>query len=215
MPDDDAVGGLLLLHLHDAFARAGQVRLAEPLRDHAVQAERLEPVEPAARLLDRARRRREPESLRAPLELERGAPRAAAARSPRPPRAGCRTTTILGRDLSRQAADPRLGRMEAHLHRVEVERPLAHDHDLAVERRLRREQLAERPPAPGSSGAAASRSATRARARRRGSRAHRGSRPTSARTATPRPSAARERALPPSGETGRRDLEPALPWLEA
>ena len=35
--------------------------------------------------------------------------------------------------------------MEPHLHRVEVDRALADDHDLAVERRARRQQLAERP----------------------------------------------------------------------
>ena len=35
--------------------------------------------------------------------------------------------------------------MQPHLHRVEVERAVADDHDLAVERRARRQQLAERP----------------------------------------------------------------------
>ena len=89
---------------------------------------------------------------------------------------------------ARQPPDPRLGRVEAHLHRVEVERALAHDHDLAVERGARREQLAERaqlrevaeerPPVPR----------PELRARPRGSRARRGSRPTSARTPSSSPS---------------------------
>src|SRR5581483_12072885 len=47
-------------------------------------------------------------------------------------------------DLGRQLPDAGLGRMQARLHRVEVERSVARDHDLAVERRLRLEQLAER-----------------------------------------------------------------------
>ena len=46
--------------------------------------------------------------------------------------------------------------------RVEVERAVARDHDLAVERRVGRQQLAERRAARGSSGAAAGRSASRA-----------------------------------------------------
>ena len=50
-----------------------------------------------------------------------------------------------GRDLGRELADAALGRVEAHLHRVEVERAAAGDHDLAVERGVRRHQLAERP----------------------------------------------------------------------
>ena len=53
--------------------------------------------------------------------------------------------TNVRRDLGRELADAALGRMEAHLHRVEVERAVARDHDLAVERRVRRHQLAERP----------------------------------------------------------------------
>ena len=69
--------------------------------------------------------------------------------------------------------------------------------------------------ARGSSGAAAARSATRARARRRRSRARRGSRPTSARTASPRRRAARGRARPPSagrGRSGRARRGSAIAW---
>ena len=47
--------------------------------------------------------------------------------------------------LGRELADPRLRGMEAVLHRVEVEVALALDDDLAVERGVRREQLAEWP----------------------------------------------------------------------
>ena len=50
----------------------------------------------------------------------------------------------LRRDLRRQPADAALGRVEAHLHRVEVEATAALDHDLAVERGVGREQVAER-----------------------------------------------------------------------
>ena len=50
----------------------------------------------------------------------------------------------LRRDLGGELADARLGRMQAHLHRVEVERAVACDHDLAVERGVGRQQLAER-----------------------------------------------------------------------
>ena len=46
--------------------------------------------------------------------------------------------------ISRRAADPALRRVQAHLHRVEVEDAVARDHDLAVERGVGREQLAER-----------------------------------------------------------------------
>src|SRR5688500_3643214 len=61
--DDDAVSGLVLLHLHDALAGAGKVRQAEPLLDDAVQPGRLEAVEPAGRRVELERRRRDPEPL--------------------------------------------------------------------------------------------------------------------------------------------------------
>jgi hypothetical protein len=47
-----------------------------------------------------------------------------------------------GRDLARELLHPALGRVQPHLHRVEVERSVASDHDLAVESRVRRHQLA-------------------------------------------------------------------------
>ena len=50
----------------------------------------------------------------------------------------------LRRDLLREPVDPALGRMEPHLHRVEVEDTVPGDHDLAVERGVRREQVAQR-----------------------------------------------------------------------
>ena len=43
-----------------------------------------------------------------------------------------------GRDLGGESADAALRRMESHLHRVEVEHPVACDHDLAVEGGMRR-----------------------------------------------------------------------------
>ena len=48
------------------------------------------------------------------------------------------------RDLGRQLSDAALGRVKPGLHRVEVEHPVADDHDLAVEARPRRKNLAER-----------------------------------------------------------------------
>ena len=48
--DHDAVGRSVLLHLDHRLARAGQVGEVEALRDDAVEPERLEAVEPAARL---------------------------------------------------------------------------------------------------------------------------------------------------------------------
>ena len=47
-------------------------------------------------------------------------------------------------DLGGELVDAALGRMQAHLHRVEVEDAVALDHDLAVERRERRQELLER-----------------------------------------------------------------------
>src|SRR5262249_28863821 len=68
---DDAVGGLVLLHLDDAVARAGQIRGVQSLRDDAVEPERLEAVEPAASLVDTAscRRNFEHKARSALLEL--------------------------------------------------------------------------------------------------------------------------------------------------
>ena len=49
-----------------------------------------------------------------------------------------------GGDLGRELVDTALGRMEPHLHGVEVEDAVAFDDDLAVERGKWREEIAER-----------------------------------------------------------------------
>ena len=49
-----------------------------------------------------------------------------------------------GRGLGRELPDPRLGRVQAHLHRVEIQRPVTLDDDLAVERGVRRQPLPDR-----------------------------------------------------------------------
>ena len=108
-------------------------------------------------------RGRELEALRAALEPRAPLRAAARARPRRPSRARTSNAMKLRRDLGRQLVDAALGRMEPHLHRVEVEHAVALDHDLAVERGVRRQQLRRAAAAPGSSAAAAARSATRAR----------------------------------------------------
>jgi hypothetical protein len=50
----------------------------------------------------------------------------------------------VGRNLGRELAHAALRRMEAHLQRVEVERPVALDDDLPVDRRVRFQFLSER-----------------------------------------------------------------------
>ena len=143
--DDDAVGRLLGLHLDDAVARAGEVRDVAALRD-------------------RRRRDRSPRSGRAsraprhgPVSraTARSASRFARARARRFESGSCQASTSLpdehvegdeaSGDLRRQLVDAALGRVEPRLHRVEVEDAVALDHDLAVERRERRQQLLERP----------------------------------------------------------------------
>ena len=143
--DDDAVRGLLRLHLDDRLARPGQVRAVEPLGDDAVEPER-----PRARRASRARRpgrrvgRRECEALARPARARRAAPRAAAASTgfalPEEHVEGDEPR----RDLRGELVDAALGRVQPHLHRVEVERAVAVDHDLAVERGAGRQQVAER-----------------------------------------------------------------------
>ncbi len=132
-PGDHAVGGLVLLHLHHPFARARQVRHAEPLCDHAVEPERLEAVEPGARLGEVAGGRGEPEALGHPFEL--GPTLLEWALPDRRALPDEHVEDDEGRrNLGREPPDPRFGRMEPHLHRVEVDRSVADDHDLAVER---------------------------------------------------------------------------------
>ena len=201
--DDDAVGRLVLLHL-DHRRRASRAGTATPSRfattpsSPSASKRSSQPARLVERRASPARagsRSRRASSSRAPL-LERPLPHRLAVPEQHV------EDDVLGRDLRRQPADARLGRMQPHLHRVEVER--------AVARRSRSRRRApsaaaaarRAAAAPGSSAAAAARCATRARARRRRSRARRGSRPTSARTASRRPPAARGRARPPSAGTG-------------
>src|SRR5262249_16854657 len=61
--DANAVGRLLLLDLHDALARAREVRQPELLRHDPVQTHRLEPVEPSTCSRDVARPWRDPKAL--------------------------------------------------------------------------------------------------------------------------------------------------------
>src|SRR2546430_8476786 len=58
----------------------------------------------------------------------------------RPPRSTLFPYTTLFRS---ELAHARLRRMEPHLHRVEVEHAVAGDHDLAVQGRVRRQELAQ------------------------------------------------------------------------
>ena len=51
----------------------------------------------------------------------------------------------LSRDLRGQLPDPALRGVQPHLHRVELELALLCDDDLAVERRVRRQELAQLP----------------------------------------------------------------------
>src|SRR3954468_6052040 len=142
--DDHAVGGLERLHLQHAVARARQVRQAELLRDYSVQAGRLEAVEPALRDVGVERGRREPEAVAELLDL-----RAALLERFLVDRLAVPEQHVeddeFGRDLRRELADARLGRVPSRLHRVEVEHAVARDHDLPVEGRVRRQQLAQRP----------------------------------------------------------------------
>ena len=129
---DDAVRRLLGLHLHHPVARTGEVRELASLRDHAVEADGLEPLEPAERFVAIAGSGGELESLRAAFEScpalrQRLAPGLDAlpdedVESDEP-----------GWDLGREPVDAALGGMEPRLHRVEVEDAVAFDDDLAVE----------------------------------------------------------------------------------
>ena len=94
---DDAVGGLVRLHLDDAVARARQVRKPELLRDHAVEARSLQRLEPRAPFLDIRGSRAKAQSRRPASRAARGASRSAA-RVPASPSttAGRRRRTSLG-----------------------------------------------------------------------------------------------------------------------
>ena len=140
--DDHAVRRLVRLHLDHAVARAGQVRQPEPLGDHAVEPRLLEAVEPARCLLRIVGRGREPELLRLLLEL---AP--ALLQRQLVDRLALPDEQVEGdvvrRDLGREPLDPALRGMEPQLQLVELEPPLARDDDLAVERRVRRQERAD------------------------------------------------------------------------
>ena len=134
----------MLLHLDHRLARAGHVREPEPLRDHAVEPGGLEAVEPAVAASSEV----------VAGEIQKPSPRRSS--SSRRSSSGRSCTGVAvpeqqvegdedRRDLGRELADAALGRVEPRLHRVEVEHAVARDHDLAVERGVGREQLAERP----------------------------------------------------------------------
>ena len=164
--DDDAVGRLVRLHLHDAVARAGEIREPELLRDHTVEAGRLQRLQPRAALLDVVGDRRERHPGREPSRAPRGAPRSAARAPARRPRAAGRRRRTSPGSRPRACA---LGSLR--------------DGGASASRRSRacppaRSRSRRRAPSPeagahrsraarGSSAAAAGRSATTARARRR------------------------------------------------
>ncbi len=198
--DDHAVGGLLALHLQDGLARAGHVREPEALGDHAVEARHLEPVEPLLRLLAVVRRGRDVEGqllhLLAPL-LERLLVQVLAV--PEEHVEDDEVGRDLGRELAASGSRPGGGASGARRSRG---RPRARRRSrrraptsAAAARRAR--------PARGSSAGAAVRCGSRDGARRRGSRGCRGSRPTSARTASPRPPEARRTSSASMGGKGR------------
>ena len=142
-PGDDAVGRLVRLHLDDAVARAGEIRQPEPLRHHAVEAGGLQRLQPRASLFHVGGDGGEGDAAADALQLG-----AALLDRPFVHRLPVPEEQVEGdedrRDLRRQLADAALGRMQPHLHRVEVELAVAGDDDLAVERGAGRQQLAER-----------------------------------------------------------------------
>ena len=141
---DDAVGGLVRLHLHDAVARAGEVRQPELLRDHAVEAGRLQRREPRRACRDVGGDGESVKPCADALELGAALLDRLLVHELPVPQQQVEGDEKRG-DLGGQLADAALRRMQAHLHRVEVELAFARDHDLAVERRVRRQQLAELP----------------------------------------------------------------------
>ena len=125
----------------------------EPLGHDAVEAGRVEAVEPALRLLrGRASPGRAGSAWPCAPARVRASRAAACARLALPEQDV--EGDELGRDLRRELPDAALGRVEPQLHRVEVECPVAGDDDLAVEGGVGREEVAERPRARGSTGEA-------------------------------------------------------------
>src|SRR5439155_12333058 len=117
--DDDAIAGLVVLHLHYGFARARLVREVGTLAHDTVEADHLEPLEPARGLLPVRRLRREGERGRPLLELEPPLRERTAVDGLAVPEQEVEGDER-GRSLDRELPDPRLGRMQAHLHRVEI-----------------------------------------------------------------------------------------------
>src|SRR5581483_4412729 len=140
--DDDAVRGAVLLHLLNGIARARQVRRVDALRDHAVKADRVESVEPPLRLLRVARGGRD-------LELQLLEQLAALRERLLPDRLALPEEHVEGdearRRFGRELVDAARRGMQSHLQQVELEPALVLDHDLAVERRVRRKPLADLP----------------------------------------------------------------------
>src|SRR3989442_3009671 len=141
--DDDAVGGLVVLHLGDGVARPGPVREVEALRDPAVEPDDLQALEPMRRDRGVARDRREPEAGGLALELRAALGEGPLVHGLAAPEEDVERD-VGGRRLRGELADPRLRGVQAHLHRVEVESPAELDDDLSVERRVRWKQRSQR-----------------------------------------------------------------------
>ncbi len=142
--DDHAVAGLVVLHLHDRFTRPGLVREVGPLTDDTVEADHLEALEPLLRLRAVLALGRERERGRALLELDATLGERTIVDRLAVPEEDVEGDERRGRRRG-ELADPRLSGVEPQLHRVEVERTVALDHDLAVERRMRGKPFADGP----------------------------------------------------------------------
>jgi hypothetical protein len=123
-----------------AVAGAGEVGEALSLGDDAVEPGHLEPCEPTLGHLAVGRRRRDRQrellhALASLLERE-------LVDGLTVPKEEVERDEVRG-NLLRELAHPALGGMEAHLQRVEVERAVACDDDLPVDRRVRLQFLAE------------------------------------------------------------------------
>src|SRR2546425_8748528 len=140
---DHAVGGLVVLDLRDRVARPGPVREVEALRDHAVEPDDLQALEPMRRDRGVARDRREPEAGGLALELRAAVGEGPLVHGLAAPEEDVERD-VGGRRLRGELADPRLRGVQAHLHRVEVESPAELDDDLSVERRVRWKQRSQR-----------------------------------------------------------------------
>ena len=134
----------MLLHLDDRLARAGHVRRAPAVSRSHRRARR-----PRSGRATRSRPRARWSPARSRSRRRGAAAPRAAASSGRSwtgsPSQSSRSNAMKIAGISAdKLADAALGRMQPRLHRVEVEHAVARDHDLAVERGVGREQLAER-----------------------------------------------------------------------